>query len=77
MVITKTNKIARYVKEPRGLETTSHRSGQSKLAGLYLLELRSHHAVAQSPLPKRKLVLKIELKDRLDAAPKLIKITYL
>ncbi len=77
MAMTKTNKIARYVNETRGLEAASHRSGPSKPAGLYLLELRSHHAVAQSPLPKRKLIVKVELNARLDAAPKPVKITYL
>ena len=76
MAKAKTNKIARYVKETRGLEAVSHRSGPSKPAGLYLLELRSRHAVAQSPLPKRKLVVRVDSKGRLDTVSKPIKITY-
>ena len=72
----KTNKIARYVKEPLVLERPSNRGGQSKPPVLYLLELRSHHAGAQSPAPKRKLTIAIDPQDAADALPKPIKITH-
>jgi len=72
--MAKKNKIARYVKDPRGLESLN--PGQSKPTGLYLLELRSHHAEAQSPLPRRKLVVTVDTGNGADGSPKPIKITH-
>jgi hypothetical protein len=74
--MAKTNKIARYVKEPPVLERPANGSNHSKPAVLYLLELRSRHAEAQSPVPKRKLEISIDPRDGADAAPKPIKINH-
>jgi hypothetical protein len=46
----------------------------SKPGGLYLLELRSHAAPAG--LPKRKLVLTIQLHEGDDGLPRPVKITH-
>ena len=61
--MAKTNKIARYVKEPPGLERRDKGGAQAKPSGLYLLELRSLHAGAQSQLPRKKIVITIEPKN--------------
>lgn len=74
--MAKTNKIARYVKAPPALERQGRTNGQTKPSGLYLLELRSRHAEAQSPLPRRKLVITIEPKYSTDGSSKEIKITH-
>jgi hypothetical protein len=74
--MAKPNKIARYVKESHALDGASPRGAQAKPSGLYLLELRSHHAVAQSPLPKRKLVITIDPYGGPDGSPKPVKITH-
>jgi hypothetical protein len=75
MAQPKTNKLARFVKQPRGLDTTPSRNAQSKSTGLYLVELRSHHAVTKSTLPRRKLVVTVEPGNGSDA-PRPIRITY-
>lgn len=73
--MAKTNKIARYVKGPRELETPN-RAPHAKPTALYLLALRSHHAAAQSPLPRRKLVITIDTGNAVDRLPKPVKITH-
>ena len=75
-IMAKTNKIARYVKGPQGLERSLNRSAQAKQSGLYLVELRAHQASPQTPVPKRKLVITVDLKDHPDIAPKPIKIFH-
>jgi hypothetical protein len=74
--MAKTNKIARYIKNPPELERQDKRGAAAKPSGLYLLELRSRHAAAQSPLPKRKLVITIDPKDSANDSTKEIKITH-
>ncbi len=74
--MAKTNKIARYVKEPPVLERPTSRGNQSKPAVLYLVELRSHHAEAHTAVPKRKLVINLDPADGTEAAPKPIKINH-
>jgi len=74
--MAKTNKIARYVKDPPAQARRDKGSAPAKPSVLYLLELRSHHAAAQSPLPKRKLVITIEPKDSANGFSKEIKITH-
>lgn len=74
--MAKTIKIEKYIKPPR-IEARPL-LGQRRPAkpGLYLLELRSHAAVTQSPLAKRKLVITIDLSDGERNLPKPIKITH-
>jgi hypothetical protein len=74
--MAKTNKIARYVKEMPALERSANRSTPSKAPVLYLVELRSHHAEAQSPVPKRKLVISTDPRDDADAPARQIKIHH-
>ena len=74
--MAKTNKIARYIKDPPALDRQDKRSGPAKPSVLYLLELRSRHAAAQSALPKRKIVITIEPKDSANGSAKEIKITH-
>jgi hypothetical protein len=74
-LMAKTNKIARYIKDPPALERPEKRSAPARPSVLYLLELRSHHAEAQSPLPKRKIVITIDPKDSAHSFCKEIKIT--
>ena len=75
MALAKTNKIARFVKQPRGLEGKPIRDLHGKPTGLYLLELRTRHAVTQSTLPRRKLVVTVEPGSGPDS-PRPIRITY-
>jgi hypothetical protein len=72
--MAKTIKIAKYVKEPRGLDRQAVKR-TAKPSGLYLLELRSHAANAQSPLPKRRLVVTVKAGEGQDLRPKPVKIT--
>jgi hypothetical protein len=74
--MAKTNKIARYIKNPPELERQDKRGAPAKPSGLYLLELRSRHAAAQSALPKRKIVITIEPKDSDNGSSKAIKINH-
>jgi hypothetical protein len=74
--MAKTIKIAKYVKEPRGLDRQTVRRGSMKPSGLYLLELRSHVAESQSALPKRKLTITIKPAETQDLRPKPVKITH-
>jgi hypothetical protein len=74
--MAKTNQIAGFIKSPNGLARPPVRGPQTKPTGLYLLELRSHHAVAQSPLPRRKLVISINVAESSNATPKTIKIFH-
>jgi hypothetical protein len=76
MASPKTNKLARFVKQqPRGLQRPSSRETPGKASGLYLVELRSHHAVTQSTLPRRKLEVTVERAASPDS-PRPIRITY-
>jgi len=52
-------KIAKFAKIARELDRAVQR-GSDKPNGLYILELRSHLANVQSPLPRRKLVITID-----------------
>jgi hypothetical protein len=74
--MAKTNKIARYVKEPPVPQRAMARSANPKPNGLYLLELRFRHAETQSPLPKRKFAISLTPRDSADDAPKQIKIRF-
>jgi len=74
--MAKSNKIARYLKNSPVFASVSARDSQQKPSGLYLLELRSHHADAQSPLPRRKLVITVDAENGADALPKVVKITH-
>ena len=75
MALPKKNKIARFLKPTPNLNAQANRSAQAKLTGLYLLELRTRHAVTQSTLPRRKLVVSIEPGKSPDS-PRPIRITY-
>ncbi len=68
-------KIAKFVKTPR-IEGRPLPQRRPTKPGLYLLELRSHAAAAQSPLPKRKLVITIDPTGGEFGHPKPIKITH-
>ena len=74
--MAKTNKIAGFIKGPNGLERIPSRSAQTKPAGLYLLELRSHHAYSQSPVPRRRLVVTLDPQDSSHSGPKTVKIFH-
>lgn len=73
--MAKTIKIAKYMKTPR-IEARPLSQRRPANPGLYLLELRSHAAGTQSPLPKRKLVITIDLSGGERGLPKPIKITH-
>lgn len=71
------SKITKLIKELRKPESPAIRRGMAKPAGLYLLELRSHAARAQSSLAKRKLVITINPNAAgQDGRPQPIKITH-
>jgi len=72
----KTNKIARYVEDLQGLERPVARNLQAKPTGLYLLELRTHRAIAQAPAPRRKLVVTIVAKEGFVGTSKPVKIVH-
>lgn len=72
----KANKIASYFKVSPVVTGATVRDAHSKRAGLYLLELRSHHAEAQSPLPKRKLVITVDPEAGPEKLPKVVKIRH-
>jgi hypothetical protein len=72
----KTNKIASYFKVSPAVNGNAPRDAHSK-PGLYLVELRSHHAEAQSPLPKRKLLITVDAEAGPEKLPKVVKITHL
>ena len=72
----KANKIARYFKVFPVVTDAATRGSHSKPAGLYLLELRSHHAEGQSSLPKRKLVITVDPEAGPEKLPKVVKITH-
>jgi hypothetical protein len=73
--MAKTIKIAKYMKTPR-IEGRPFIQQRPAKPGLYLLELRSHAAGNHSPLPKRKLVVTIDLSGGESGLPKPIKITH-
>ncbi len=73
--LAKTIKIAKYVKTPR-VESRPPAQRRPTKPGLYLLELRSHVAGTQSPLPRRKLVITIDPTGGERGLPKPIKITH-
>ncbi|EEF59459.1 hypothetical protein Cflav_PD2303 [Pedosphaera parvula Ellin514] len=68
-------KITRFVKEVRVPEKAPVRRQASKPAGLYLLELRSHVAKAQSS--KGRKLISIELKEGLASKARTGKVTKL
>jgi len=68
-------KFAKYVKTPREESRPLNQRRPAK-PGLYLLELRSHAAGTQSPLPRRKLVITIDPTGGEWGLPKPIKITH-
>jgi hypothetical protein len=68
-------KIAKYAKIARELDRAVRR-GSGKPTGLYLLELRSHLAQVQAPLPKRKLVITIDPHAGHNGRPEPIKIRH-
>ena len=68
-------KIAKFVKVARELDRVVRR-GSGKPTGLYLLELRSHLAQVQSPLPKRKLVITMDPQGGQNGHPVQIKIRH-
>lgn len=73
--MAKTIKIAKFVKAPQieGRPLTPRRAAKP---GLYLLELRSHAAAAQTSVPKRKLVITIDPNGGEFGNPKPIKIRH-
>lgn len=73
--MAKTIKIAKYMKAPR-VEARPLAPRRLAKPGLYLLELRSHMAGTQSPVPKRKLVITIDPSGGEFGLPKPIKITH-
>jgi hypothetical protein len=74
--MAKTNKIARYLKDPPALDRQEKHNGAAKPSVLYLVELRSRHAEARSSLPKRKIVITIDPQDPAHSSSKEIKITH-
>jgi hypothetical protein len=68
-------KIAKFAKIARELDRAVQR-GSGKPTMLYLLELRSHLANVQSPLPKRKLVITIDPQAGQNGRPEPIKIRH-
>jgi hypothetical protein len=76
MGMAKTNKIAGLIKKANGSDRPAFRSGQAKPPMLYLLELRSHHAHAQSPVPKRRLVVTIDPQHGPHSVAKPVKIFH-
>ena len=71
--MTKSNKITRQIPALKDLDRPFNRSTPSKPAALYLLELRSRVA-AQSPVPKRKLVVSVQVGKGRDGQSKPVKI---
>ena len=74
--MAKTNKIAGLIKQPEVPAAAALRSGQSKPAVLYLLELRSRHTAAQLPLPRRRLAVKVDPQHNPHTIPKPVKIFH-
>jgi hypothetical protein len=72
--MTKTNRAVRQISAVKGLDRPVNRGSQSKPTGLYLLELRTHHAAAQSPVPRRKLVVTVQTDHGSDGFAKPVKI---
>jgi hypothetical protein len=72
--VAKTNKIAKYLKAAQVAPPGVFREAHAR-PGLYLLELRSHVAVA-STLHKRKLVITVNPEYGPDCLPKVVKITH-
>lgn len=68
-------KIAKFAKIARELDRAVQR-GSGKPTMLYLLELRSHLAQVQSPLPKRKLVITMDPNGSHNSRPEPIKIRH-
>ncbi|HZV35189.1 MAG TPA: hypothetical protein VFB72_11505 [Verrucomicrobiae bacterium] len=66
------NKIARHLKAAQMAQTGSFRDAPAR-PGLYLLELRSHHADAL-PLHRRRLIIPVRFAA--ESLPKIIKITH-
>lgn len=74
--MAKTNKIAGLIKKSNLLERPALRSGPSKPTMLYLLELRSRHASAQSQVPRRRLTVTIDPRHDAHTVPKPVKIFH-
>jgi hypothetical protein len=72
--MAKNNKIARFIKSPRGFEPLPLRAGTEKSGALYLLQLRTRLAEAhnQAQLARRKLSITI---DQQDSRARVVKIT--
>src|SRR5260370_31529779 len=68
-------KIAKFAKIARELDRAVQR-GSGKPTMLYLLELRSHLANVQSPLPRRKLVITVDPQAGQNGRPEPIKIRH-
>ena len=71
-------KIARFTDGTRPPGRPAPPQSTAKLAGLYLLALRSHLADAQAPMPKRKFKLTIPIQpvENEEGAPEPVKITH-
>jgi hypothetical protein len=71
-------KIARIATSVRPLSRPAPPSATAKLAGLYLLALRSHLAQAQTvvPRPKFKLTIPIASAQKGDGVPEAVKISH-
>jgi hypothetical protein len=71
-------KIAKFVGGTRPPARPAPPQSTAKLAGLYLVALRSHLASVQSPLPKRKFKLTIPIQpaENGEGAPEPVKITH-
>ncbi len=71
-------KIAKFINGTRPLGRPAPPQSAAKLAGLYLLALRSHLADAQAPVPRRKFKLTIPIQpaDNGEGVPEPVKITH-
>jgi hypothetical protein len=71
-------KIAKYVSQPRPLNRPAPQRPATKPAALYLLELRTHVAQAQPPIPRPKLkqTIPIESAENGNGTPEPVKITH-
>jgi len=67
-------KMMKLLQEIRGLAQITNRRPQPKPPGLFLMQLRTH--VLQASLPRRRLVIPIDLQDPPDI-PNPVKITHL
>lgn len=67
-------KMMKLLQELRGMAEITNRRPQPKSPGIFLMQLRAH--VTSATLPRRRLVIPVELKDRPDI-PSPVKITHL